>query len=156
MIKCKFEDGKDALLRHVTVDVIVVKDNKILLVKRASHMLEGGKYGIIGGYAERGETLAEIAKREILEETGYTVKLTSFLRVKDSPDRPHEIQRQNISFVFIAEALEQIQDHDDESTEVTWFDLDKLPPKEEFAFDLYDDIELYKKHKDSPHPLPVF
>lgn len=44
MIKCKFENGNEASLRHVCVDAIVLQDNKLLLVKRASTLLEGGKW----------------------------------------------------------------------------------------------------------------
>lgn len=37
MITCFFENKKKAYLRHVTVDAILIQDNKILLVKRAPH-----------------------------------------------------------------------------------------------------------------------
>lgn len=144
MITCKFEDGNPASLRHVVVDTLVIKNKKILLVKRAPHLLNGGKFGLIGGFVDRDETLEQAVLREVLEETGYKVKIERMLRIKDSPNRRGE-DRQNISFSYIATALEKVGEPDNESTEVTWFDLDKLPLEEEFAFDHYEDVTLYLK-----------
>ena len=144
MLTCKFEDGNGASLRHVVVDTLVLKNNQILLVKRALHLTNGGKFGLVGGFVDRDETLEEAVRREVLEETGYKVKVERMLRIKDSPKRRGE-DRQNISFSFIATSLEKVGEADDESTEVTWFDLDKLPPEDQFAFDHYEDIQLYLK-----------
>jgi ADP-ribose pyrophosphatase len=58
---------------QVAVGAVVVKDGKILLVKRfkAPHK---DLWAIPGGSVELGETLQEAAEREILEETGLTIK----------------------------------------------------------------------------------
>jgi 8-oxo-dGTP diphosphatase len=155
MLECTFEKGKKASLRHVVVEAIIVKDNQILLVKRAPELLCGGKYGIIGGFLDRDENIKEGMLREILEETGYIVELKTLFRIKDDPNRPQE-DRQNVSFVFIAHPIKKVKEGDDESTAVTWFSFDKLPSKETFAFDHYEDIQLYLKHKGEPIPLPLF
>ena len=152
MITCSFEDGNKASLRHVVVDVLVIKENKILLVKRAQKLLEGGKWALVGGYIERDENLHEGAKREIFEETGYTVTDISLLTVRDNPDRPHE-DRQNISFVFFCTALEKEGEADDESDEQRWFGFDEIP--ENLAFDHALDVELYLKYKSENLLLPV-
>lgn len=146
MITCTFEKGNKASLRHVVVEALIIKDDKVLLVKRAPELLCGGKYAIVGGYMERNETLEGALSRETLEETGYTIKILSLLRVKDSPDRPQE-DRQNISFVYITEPIEKVQYADAESTEVTWFPLNALPPEDQFAFDHYEDIQFYLREK---------
>lgn len=142
MITCQFEDGAKAALRHVVVDILLIKGNQILLVKRAPHLLNGGKYGVIGGYFERGETLIECARREAKEETGYNIHIEKLLTIVDSPHTPQE-DRQNVKFVYLASPLTKTGTPDHESTEVTWFDLDKLPTKQEFAFDHYDMIQEY-------------
>ena len=144
MITCKFEDGNESSLRHVVVDTLVIKNKQILLVKRAPHLLNGGKFGLVGGFVDRDETLEEAVHREVLEETGYKVKVERMLRIKDDPNRRGE-DRQNISFSFIAIALDKIGEADNESTEVTWYDLDKLPPADQFAFDHFEDIQFYLK-----------
>ena len=145
MIKCFFENEHPAALRHAVVDVLVVKDTKILLVKRVNKLLEGGKWGLVGGYMERDENLKEAAAREIFEETGYRVTDITLLTINDRPDRPHE-DRQNMAFVFYCTALEQEGTPDNESSEIHWFSFSELPPPEQIAFDHYDDIQLYLQH----------
>lgn len=43
-------------MRHATVGCIVIKDNEILLAKRAQGLLEAGKWCFVGGYVDRDET----------------------------------------------------------------------------------------------------
>ena len=58
---------------RVAVGAIVFNDNKILLVKRG-HPPAEGIWAIPGGSVKLGETLQEAAEREILEETGLTIR----------------------------------------------------------------------------------
>lgn len=154
MINCTFENNGQGLLRHVVVDMLVVKNNQILLVKRTPGMLEGNKYALVGGFMERDETTQEAALREIMEETGYKAKIINLFRIIDSPNRRGE-DRQNISFVYLVEPLEKIGKSDHEVKELKWFDLDKLPSQEEFAFDHLDNIKLYLQHLKTPFQLPI-
>jgi len=142
MINCTFENGNKASLRHAVVDVLVIHEGKILLVKRAAHLSNGGKYGLVGGFVDRDETTKEAAIREVQEETGYRIKIDRLLQIVDSPNRPAE-DRQNISFVYIASVIDKVSEPDNESSEVKWFDLEKLPKESEFAFDHYKNIEVY-------------
>jgi len=57
---------------RVGVGAIVVKDGRVLLVKRATEPSKG-LWAIPGGSLELGETLREGAEREIREETGIVV-----------------------------------------------------------------------------------
>jgi 8-oxo-dGTP diphosphatase len=155
MITCFFEKGTEAHLRHVVVDILVLKEDKILLVKRTKTLMEGGKWGLVGGYVERDENLQEAAEREIFEETGYKIKDIILLTIRHNPDRLHE-DRQNISFVFFCTALEKEGKPDWESDERRWFSFDELPPEEKLAFDHPLNIELYLKYKRENFPLPVF
>jgi 8-oxo-dGTP diphosphatase len=153
MITCKFENDGQASLRHVVVDNLVLKEGRILLVKRTKKLLEGGKWALVGGYVERDEDIKSAAAREVLEETGYQVEGLTLFRIIDAPDRPAE-DRQNIAFVHICTALGKVDTADDESDEQRWFDLDTLPPKEEIAFDHLQNIELYKRYLKEPFALP--
>lgn len=146
MITCKFENGNEAFLRHVVVDALVLKGNKILLIKRTGKLLEGGKWALPGGFIERDETLKEAIEREVIEESGYKIKNIKLLRFIDDPNRPNE-DRQNIAFIFTAEALGKIGESDWEVDDQKWFDLNDLPPKKEMAFDHYSDIKFYLKNK---------
>lgn len=154
MITCTFENGNQNSLRHVTVSCLVMKDGKILLAKRSKDLLEAGKWCLLGGYVERDETTDEAGLREALEESGWLIDNLQLLRINDNPDRPHE-DRQNVDFIYIADAIKEVGEKDQESEEIHWFSLDSLPPKEEVAFDHMDSIELYIKYSKSPFPLPV-
>ena len=85
MITCTFEDLGIGNLRHVVVDVLVLKNKEILLTKRAEGLLEAGKWGLIGGLLDRDETIEEGAKREVFEETGWRVKNLKLLKIIDNP-----------------------------------------------------------------------
>jgi len=154
MISCEFEDGNKASLRHVTVDTVVIKDGKVLLVKRNKKLVEGGKWCLVGGYMERDETITEAAAREAQEESGWKVKNITLLRINDAPHRPAE-DRQNVAMVFFCEADEKVGDADWESDEQRWFELDNLPSEDQIAFDHHDNIRLYQKYLKEKFPLPA-
>jgi len=153
MITCTFENGNQNSLRHVTVGCLVMKDDQILLAKRAEGLLEAGKWCLLGGYADRDETTEETGIRESMEESGWVVNNLRLLRINDNPNRPHE-DRQNIDFIYIADAVEETGEKDWESEEVRWFSLDNLPSSDEIAFDHEDSIQLYRKYLNESFPLP--
>jgi 8-oxo-dGTP diphosphatase len=144
MITCKFEDRAEASLRHVIVDALILKGDKILLVKRASRLTEGGKWGLAGGFLDRDEFLIDAVKREILEETGWEVKDIELLEVVDNPNRGNE-DRQNVAFVYTCKSVRKVGEADDESDDQQWFDIDKLPA--DLAFDHMEMIKYYLKNK---------
>lgn len=146
MITCTFENGNKASLRHVVVDTLILKDGKLLLIRRAKQLSEGGKWGLVGGYVDRDETIEDAVIREAFEETGYRVTDLKLITVRSNPNRPHE-DKQNISFVYYCKALKKEGTSDWEVTDQKWFDFDDLPPKEQIAFDHYDDIQAYLELK---------
>lgn len=153
MINCTFESGSKASLRHVTIDAIVVDGNKILLIKRATHLSNPGKYAAPGGFLGRDENSMKAVAREVLEESGYKIEVDKLFSITDKPDRKNE-DRQNVNFTFLAHPISKDQKPDREVSEVRWFDLNKLPPEDEFAFDHYDRLMHYKKYKKEPFSLP--
>lgn len=155
MINCEFEDGGKAKLRHMCVDMLIInKQGQILMVKRAPKLMDGGRWGLVGGYMDRDETLKEGAAREALEETGWTIKNLQLLTINDTPERPRDANRQNISAVYICEADKKVGEPDWESTEQKWFDLDQLPPDDQIAFDFVSDIDLYKDYLQGKITIP--
>jgi 8-oxo-dGTP diphosphatase len=159
MTKCEFEDGGKASLRHAVVDTIIIRDGKVLLVKRGTFngkpTLESGKWALVGGFMERDETIEETAQRETMEETGWEIDNLMILRIIDNPNRPAE-DRQNIAFVVAAEARQKSDASSEEVREVKWFSLDNLPPKDQIAFDHASSLELYIKYPTEKFDLPIF
>lgn len=156
MITCTFQNGNKNSLRHAITTCILLNDkNQVLLGKRSLHIPEGGKFGLIGGFMERDESVPDSLKREVKEETGYLINIDYLLYISDRLNMPNS-DWQNIGFVFVAHALEKVGEPDKESTEMKWFELDKLPPQEELAFDHFERIEIYKKHQQTPFTIPFF
>lgn len=159
MIICQFEDGNKANLRHVCVNAIVVKDNKVLLGKRGRYkdkkILESGKWALLGGFFNRDETLKQCIKREVMEESGWEINSLSLFRINDNPDRPAE-DRQNVDVIFIAKAIKKIGKSDEEVTELQWFDINNLPPREKTAFDHAENLELYNKYLKKKFNIPIW
>lgn len=155
MLTCTFEDGDSTTnLRHATVAPLVIKDNAILLVKRALHLTCGGKYGLPGGYMNMDETIVKAAAREVFEETGYETSNPVIFLINDIADRKQE-DRQNLDIAVILTALDKTGVPDDENSDVAWFPLDALPNEAEFAFDHYDVIKRYREYLSNPCPLPI-
>lgn len=63
---------------HVTVAVVVEHDGRFLLVEEVADLARP-VFNQPAGHVEQGETLAQAAVREALEETGWEVALTGFL-----------------------------------------------------------------------------
>ncbi len=158
MINCQFESGSKVNLRHVTVDGIIIKDGKVLLSKRGSYngkpILESGKWSLIGGFVDLNETVVQAFEREAMEETGCKITNIKLLQVIDKPGRRNE-DRQNISFVFIADFESMIDVSTEEVVELKWFPLDELPSIEEMAFDHGESLQSYKQFLEDKNSIKM-
>jgi ADP-ribose pyrophosphatase YjhB (NUDIX family) len=70
----------------VGVLAVVLRGDRALVVRRANPPM-AGRWGFPGGALELGETVAEGAMRELLEETGVVAEPVGTLTVIDSIDR---------------------------------------------------------------------
>ncbi len=104
---------------------IVVKDDRVLLVKRA-HPPRIGWWCIPAGFMEWHEHPTETTIREMEEETGLIVKLGPLFDIYTGTDDP----RVNaVLILYLAdEAGGRLQAGDD-AEEVDWFGFDELPEK---------------------------
>src|SRR5687767_4007898 len=153
MITCTFEHGSRAELRHVVVHAIVERDGALLLVRRAPHLTEGGKWGLPGGFLDRDERLVDGVLRELREETGWTGEVRGLLRINSRPDRPRE-DRQNVAFDFVIAPLARVGEPDSESSAVDWVPIDRLPPFDSLAFDHGETVARYlaARHRQAEAP----
>lgn len=67
----------------VAVHALVLKERRILLVKRSKEPSKG-RWSLPGGRIELGETIYEAVKREVLEECSIEIEIMRLLDVKDS------------------------------------------------------------------------
>jgi ADP-ribose pyrophosphatase YjhB (NUDIX family) len=70
----------------VAVLSVVLRHNRALIVQRAQAP-NAGRWGFPGGVLELGETVAEGAMRELLEETGIVAEAAGWLNVSDAITR---------------------------------------------------------------------
>jgi 8-oxo-dGTP diphosphatase len=70
----------------VAVLAVVLRGERALIVSRANPPNQG-RWGFPGGVLELGETVAEGAMRELMEETGVTAEPAGTLTVLDAIDR---------------------------------------------------------------------
>ena len=144
MITCIFENKGKASLRHVVIDVIVIKNESVLLIKRALKLTNGGKWALPGGFVDRDESIKQAAIRELKEETGLIAKKVKMNKIIDDPNRKNE-DRQNIVFVFEAKVAGKIKIQPEEVIEVKWFNVSKLPIESDFAFDHFEILTDFLK-----------
>lgn len=113
-----------------TVCGVVAEDSarRVLLLQRAGE----GTWGLPGGGVDPGETWAQAALRECLEETGWEVGLRGLLGIYSDPTTqiyryPDGTAVQFFGVVFLATTLRQSGLPDGEASALGFFALDDLP-----------------------------
>jgi 8-oxo-dGTP diphosphatase len=94
-------------LPMVGVGGVVIQDGRALLIRRGSEPLKG-EWSIPGGMLEVGETLVKGVERELLEETGLTVRVIELIEIferisyaEPSTDRAKPNARPQYHFVIV-------------------------------------------------------
>lgn len=128
--------------------VVAVRDEQLLLVKRAVPPAEG-EWCLPGGFMELGESAAEAARRELREETGLDAPDLTFLAFCPTPGG---IRGDLLVFAFVSEAFTGQLVPGDDARDAGFFPLADLPP---VAFRCHR--ELINFYRDSPmeSALPV-
>ena len=112
---------------YVGVGVIVFRDHKVLLVKRNKEPNKG-HWSIPGGRQMLGETAAEAAKRELLEETGVEVDQLSLVDVVDAiiPDVEGKIKYHYTLVDYMGQWQSGESRPGDDAQEARWIPLNEL------------------------------
>jgi ADP-ribose pyrophosphatase YjhB (NUDIX family) len=84
----------------VAVLAVVLRGDRVLIVQRAQQP-NAGRWGFPGGVLELGETVAEGAMRELLEETGVVAEAAGWLNIHDAISRDEE-GRVQFHYILIA------------------------------------------------------
>lgn len=113
----------------LTVDAVIVKDGKIVLIKRKNDPFKG-MWALPGGFVDYGERVEDATIREALEETSLEVELLALLGVYSAPDR--DPRRHTVGVIYIAKPVGGELKAADDAAEAKWHD-----PAEpvELAFD---------------------
>jgi ADP-ribose pyrophosphatase YjhB (NUDIX family) len=116
--------GREYPLRPVVgVGVVVWHGERLLLVRRGRPPRQG-HWSLPGGAQELGETVADAARREVLEETGIEVEALELLTTVDMIERDGERVRYHYTLIdFTAEAGAAGLCPGSDAAEARWFTL---------------------------------
>ncbi|AYV70626.1 NUDIX hydrolase [Bacillus sp. PK3-056] len=109
----------------VDIRAVVFQDNKILMVKEKTD----NSWALPGGWGDIGLTPAEVAVKEVQEESGFKVKAVKLIAVMDKKCHPHPPSPYHVYKMFIqceivgGEAQEGV-----ETSSVGFFAKEDLPP----------------------------
>ncbi len=139
----------------VIAGCLIVRDNKILMVKEAKKKCYG-QWNFPAGHVEENELITEAAIREAYEETGCKVKLTGVLPISTAILKEGETA---IIVKFTADIIdENIKFDTKEILDVKWLDIEKVKNMTNRELRGYDTaIQDIKDFEDKKiYPLDVF
>lgn len=125
--KLRKKIGHERVILNYAGCIIIDEQNKILLQKRS----DCGEWGFLGGLVELGESVEETAIREIKEECGLDVEITSLYGVysKYFAEYSNGDKAQTIVHIFKAKVIGgKLIERNDETLELQYFDLKDVPP----------------------------
>lgn len=103
----------------VTVDIICIRDGKVLLIKRGGHPFLG-KLAFPGGFLEPDEDAYTGAARELREETGLEAVNLRMLKARTEPRR--DPRTRIVTLPFLADIAGNASPHaDDDAAAAEWY-----------------------------------
>jgi ADP-ribose pyrophosphatase YjhB (NUDIX family) len=119
--------GKQGKLRIGCSAIIFdEKSEKVLLTRRA----DNGRWCLPGGAMESGESAAEACEREVLEETGLTVRVKRLIGVYSNPDQlvtyPDGNKAHFVVLSFEAEIMGGELSLSNETTDFGYFSISEM------------------------------
>ncbi|MDQ5868749.1 MAG: NUDIX hydrolase [Thermoproteota archaeon] len=129
----------------VAVDVIVEKDEKLLLIKRRNDPFKG-LLAIPGGFVNEGERVEDTAVREMLEETNLNIEPINILGAYSDPKR--DPRGHVITIAFIGKIIGGEVKAGDDADDFEWISYEELKDKHVVrTFDHNKIMEDYREWK---------
>ena len=108
----------------------LLKDNKILLLRRLNTGYEDGNYSMVAGHVDANETFTQCIIREAKEEAGILLKPED-LKVVHVMHRnsgtPEDNERVDVFFIAEKWDGEIVNKEPYKCDDLSWFDLDAIP-----------------------------
>ncbi|BBB89592.1 MAG TPA: NUDIX hydrolase [Methylomusa anaerophila] len=145
-LKCGFIHYKNPA---PAVSVLIVKEDQVLLGKRAEGAFQAGMWCLPCGFIEFDEDFLTAARREVREETGLTVKIQSILSVMSNY---LAVNLHTLVVVLLARAIDGELRPGDDVAAVEWFPLAGPLPEMAFEADAHI-IERYRQTRTNGAPV---
>ena len=114
--------------RGISIDAVIVNDEKILLIKRGADPYKDF-WALPGGYVDWDESTLDAVRREVKEELNLDVESADLIGVYGDPRRH---PKQVVDIAYSVKTTGEPKSGDD-ATDFAWVPLSDLP--DELAFD---------------------
>lgn len=132
----------------VAVHLFIIKDNKILLLRRFNTGYEDGNYSVVAGHIDGNETIKNACIREANEEANITIKEDD-LNVVHVMHRKSNDERIDFFVECKIWSGEITNNEPNKCNDLSFFDLNNLPtniiPYVKFAIENYRNNILYSE-----------
>jgi len=108
------------------VHLFLIRDGKVLLLRRFNTGYEDGKYSVIAGHLEGDEEIKAAAIREAREEAGIEISPQD-LQVVGVMHRKSNDERIDFFLVTTSWSGEITNGEPERCDQLAWFDMDELP-----------------------------
>jgi 8-oxo-dGTP diphosphatase len=108
--------------------LMLIKDGKILLLRRANTDFEDGNYGLPAGHMDGNETAREGCVREVREEIGILVEPKDLTLAHLSHRKAARDERFDLFWMTSSYTGEIRNVEPNKCDDLSWFPLDALPP----------------------------
>ena len=109
-----------------SVYLLFIKDDQILMLRRANTGYEDGNYGLVAGHLDKGESLREGMVREAKEESGVDIAIDDLI-LKTTMHRRQVDERIDYFFQPTKWTGEIINVEPHKCDDLSWFPLNDLP-----------------------------
>ncbi len=119
----------------------IVKDNKLLILKRSSDEVHKANiWEIPGGRLELGENPIEGLKREVKEESGIDIEVLHPIKVRHFE---REDGQTITMLIFLCKALNDDVKISKEHSEFDWVEIENC--KEKLPYFFHEDVDIFNK-----------
>lgn len=108
------------------VYALLIKDKKLLLMRRKNTGWKDGLYGVPAGHLEANESILDALIREVKEESNIDIKGDD-VKLVHTMYRKSNYMYIDLFFVINTWSGEAIINEKDKSDELGWFDINSLP-----------------------------
>lgn len=110
---------------NVSVRTVILnkEKNKVLMVKEVNLQA----YSLPGGWADLYDSPSTTAKNECMQEAGANIEIVRLVGITDRTPFKNPTSIPEYVIIFEARVIGELQEHEYETDDVGWFDVDNLP-----------------------------